>query len=767
MDALPSYHEATTRLDWLDFVAPYIQFSELSSLCLVSRRFWKALAPLLWADLLTAVSQTGLDPSDHVSWWLDFVFNRLGSVRPETRQLVHVLDTRGFAKDAYDFALDSTFQQSLKQALGLLPNVNCLLLDGHQDVAPSTLIGPNTKPLQLLSISGSPFQLPNAFFNLPALQSLVYLDASHVPGSINPLIQPSILPDLRILKIRGRELDNTTLKALTALFRLRLWSLDIAHNKISDDVVGTITTNCFPMTKLRSPQHFYAEGKLVEAEHGSYHLGTFVFVQESLWSRTFSHPERYLIDAPTYHAHPDRVQQEDEVFRSDGRNLGRRNSAEAASATLSGKQLGVDGFCFSRGLTHLDVSSNQLSCFGLVKLIQMSNGQLEDLTCDSIFMLSPSSKGAKYWPKSTTLYGVVGAAHVFRPVFSSNLRTLRIHHSLVTHIPTLKSEGLSSLSSIYLVENEILPRLELAYGQTFIPDMNPRLVSLTLTGLPRRSSGPLVDRLVKFLKLLSIQERDIQDVGAAQVRSWRGPTVLKGLRHLRLEFEPDPMQDGFSSLDDLDAANLMNSGEKGFSFFGHDDDVRSPQKSPSPVTAFVEARERSDSQDTANSSTGTGGPQKSVRDDQEYITYRGEWNGKHFSISVWIGEVPNTNQVIREYRRLVVDQRLTEGVGPVTPAQVAVGVPPDAYVFHVTWCVATIPKQLVSPPIESLSGMRDVLDELKRYRLAGRARYMELKRDTAAGSVVPLGEPHFFWTGKLQVSTEGPAAQMRPSQYWR
>lgn len=766
MDALPSYHEATTRLDWLAFVAPYIQFSELSSLCLVSRRFWKALAPLLWADLLTAVRQTGLDPSDHVSWWLDFVFNRLSSVRPGTRQLVRVLDTRDFAKDAYDFALDSTFQQSLKQALGLLPNVNCLLLDGHQDVAPSTLLGSGTKPLQLLSISGSPFQLPSTFFNLPALQSLVYLDVSHVPGSIYPLIQPAILPDLRILKIRNRELDNTTLKALTTLFRLRLWSLDIGYNKISDDVVDTIATNCFPMTKLRSSQHFYVEGKFVEGEHGSYHLGPSVFVQESLWSRTFSHPERYLVDAPTYHARPDRVQQEDEVFRSDGRTLGRQNSAEAASATLSGEQLAADRFRSSRGLTHLDVSSNQLSCFGLTKLIQMSNGQLEDLTCDSIFMLSPSSQGSRCWPKSTTLYGVVGVAHVFRPVFSSNLRTLRIHHSLVTHIPTLKSEGLSTLASIYLAENEILPRLELVYGQTFIPDMNPRLASLTLTGLPRRSSGPLVDRLVTFLKLLSVQERDVQDVGTAQAMSWRGPTVLKGLRHLRLEFEPDPMEDGFSSLDDLDAANLMNSGERGFSFFGHDDE-RSQPKSPSPVTAFVEARERSESQDTVNSSTGTGGPQKSVRDDQEYITHRGEWNGKHFSIPVWIGEVPNTNQVIREYRRLVVDQRLTEGLGPATPAQVAVGVPPDAYVFHVTWCVATMPKQLVSPPIESLSGMRDALDELKRYRLAGRARYMELKRDTPAGSVVPLGEPHFFWTGKLQVSTEGPAAQTRPSQYWR
>uniref|UniRef100_A0A8H7NDT4 Uncharacterized protein n=1 Tax=Bionectria ochroleuca TaxID=29856 RepID=A0A8H7NDT4_BIOOC len=268
MDALPSYHEATTRLDWLAFVAPYIQFSELSSLCLVSRRFWKALAPLLWADLLTAVRQTGLDPSDHVSWWLDFVFNRLSSVRPGTRQLVRVLDTRDFAKDAYDFALDSTFQQSLKQALGLLPNVNCLLLDGHQDVAPSTLLGSGTKPLQLLSISGSPFQLPSTFFNLPALQSLVYLDVSHVPGSIYPLIQPAILPDLRILKIRNRELDNTTLKALTTLFRLRLWSLDIGYNKISDDVVDTIATNCFPMTKLRSSQHFYVEGNLLKASTG-------------------------------------------------------------------------------------------------------------------------------------------------------------------------------------------------------------------------------------------------------------------------------------------------------------------------------------------------------------------------------------------------------------------------------------------------------------------------------------------------------------------
>lgn len=64
MDVLPSYQEATTRIDWIQLVAPYVQSPDFHSLCLVSRRFWRIFAPNLWVNLLQAVRCRGLDPSD-------------------------------------------------------------------------------------------------------------------------------------------------------------------------------------------------------------------------------------------------------------------------------------------------------------------------------------------------------------------------------------------------------------------------------------------------------------------------------------------------------------------------------------------------------------------------------------------------------------------------------------------------------------------------------------------------------------------------------
>lgn len=68
MAALPSYHEATARPDWLALAAPYVAWADLASLCLVCRRAWALFAPRLWADLLTAVRRCGLPPGDGESW---------------------------------------------------------------------------------------------------------------------------------------------------------------------------------------------------------------------------------------------------------------------------------------------------------------------------------------------------------------------------------------------------------------------------------------------------------------------------------------------------------------------------------------------------------------------------------------------------------------------------------------------------------------------------------------------------------------------------
>ncbi len=97
-----------------------------------------------------------------------------------------------------------------------------------------------------------------------------------------------------------------------------------------------------------------------------------------------------------------------------------------------------------------------------------------------------------------------------------------------------------TMASIWLSEKSILPLVEMAYPQPLVPDMNPRLRSLTLTKIPRYSSGPVIDKLISFLKLASIQERSIWDV---RLSSRRSPSVLAGLQHIHLEFEHDASQE--------------------------------------------------------------------------------------------------------------------------------------------------------------------------------------------------------------------------------
>ena len=684
--------------------------------------------------------------------------------------LVRVLDSRDFAKDACDFASDEserTLQQSFRRALAWLPKVDSVLLDGHADLDPGFLVGPsstdhtvnatNTCPL-LLSMANCPYQLPNTFLISGSLQGLVYLDISGVPGSIAPLIQPALLPSLRILKIRDRELDNATFAALVSFYRLRLWSLDISDNRVSDEVVDALTGCCFPVTSLRSPAHFRVEGKLILGNKGTQQHGPFFTLQESELSASFDHPERFFADPPVYLARLDQGPQEYQAFRSDGLRPIRRDSADAVTAVLSEGDMAVEDFRASRGLTHLHLSNNNTSAAGLEKLVRNSNGQIEQLSCDSLPLLPSSANNLHAWPNGASLRGILGAAHVFRPVFSSNLRILRIHHSLVTHIPTLELDGLSSLARIHIAENVIRERVDDAFPQAFVPDMNPRLTSLTLTCIPRRSSGPLVQRLIAFLKLLSVQECAIENMSLA-ASSWRAPGMLKGLRHLRLEFEPDPMLDSFSASEDLDAEELMNSGDPSFSFFGNE----------WAGEVVAEAKQRSEMRDALNSSTDQENHHTSfysVRDDEEYMTYHGEWNGKDFSLPVWIGKTPASTAVMDDYRRLVVRHNIRDGVGPAIPAQILPGMPRDSYVFHTAWRMAVVPKHLTTPPTSELAGMKDVLEEIKKYRLEGRAKYTDLQRRND-GRPTPLGEPHFFWKGKLEVSMEAPTAHGRPSQYWR
>ncbi|OHE92472.1 hypothetical protein CORC01_12263 [Colletotrichum orchidophilum] len=803
MASLPSYQDAVSILDWLELVAPYVADKDFASLCSVNRRFYAVFAPRLWNDPLVAVRRLGLDPSDDLEWYLAFVFDRMHRLRPTTLALIITLDFRDFAKDTAHFSSDSstrTIPQTLRQLPPILPNLRCILLDGHAEANPAFLTATpaseaNVTPrdpcqgLLLLSVAHCQTQLPNGFYMSDKLQSLVFLDVSGLSGSLQPLIAAAHgrrnLLALKVLKLRRREINDPLALMLFQAFKSSLWSLDISENNITDAILGQFTALCFNSPSLRSQSRFMTEGKLVfDSQHNDTH-GPFMFIQESDSSGTFSHAERHFVDAPIYSADASRDLQEDEAVRANGRTPLRRDSVDCVKAATSG---GMDhpvpdwsdvpylDVCSApAGITHLHISDTHITSSGVERLLRSSQGQLEELSCDAPSFLPVQGSALKQqhllpWPKNTTLRGVLGCAHIFRPVFSSNLRELRIHHSLVTQIPTLETDGLSTMARLWLAETVLRKRSEMAFPQTFEPDMNPRLTSLTLTKIPRRSNGPLIDKLLHFLRQVGLQERAILET-SSQSLSRHGPVLLRGLRHLRLEFEADPIEDpaGFSAADDLDAEELLNVGVgEGFSFFG---DERRPQPRPEAsrkkqATAPDEVAARPSQPATVRLSAF---PYSDI--EGEFMRYRDTWGEKQFERRIWVGAgvLGSDHPAVDAYMKLVTNPLLRTRAGPATPAHVRAGVPEGTVLFHAAWDAIVMPSELRPPRAAGLRGMRDVLEAIKAFRVETRAAYEAAKKTTVEGvaELTTTRPQDYFWSGRLEVSAQQSMAHYRAPDYWR
>ncbi|KAG5983315.1 hypothetical protein E4U55_000299 [Claviceps digitariae] len=773
MDCLPSYREATEGAHWVQLISPYCLWNDYHALCLVNRLFSSVFLPLLWKDLLRSVRLSGLDSGDDLKWWLSFVYTKLDRLSASSRALIRILDARQFGKNAYEAWSEQQergLNRAFERALTGLPNVNAILVDGHRDLDLCFLArrrhGRRLGDLRVLSIAACQYHTPRLFFTTPSLQSVVYLDMSYLPGSLLSVLQPTVLPCLRILKVRGRELHDHQCLELIHHFGRRLWSLDISENNITDGIVQPVKDWCMSSQPVCTQANSFVEGRLLSGDGGTELYGPFLSIEDGESSRSFSHPERYYVDAPRYMAQSTSGEQDHYHSRSDGSSLIRQDTAEAATALLTGDHGQVQGeeYQQSAGLTHLHLSHNALSAVGIQKLLHSSNGHIEHLSCDSLLFLPRIEHYGKFWPPHASLRGILGAAHCLRPAMSRNLRVLRLHHSVVTNIPTLHMQGASYKARCLQAETVILDRIETLFPQTFVPDMNPRLYSLTLTCLPRFSSGPLISKLTQFLTQLSAQEGAIQNV-ACTMSTRRSPKLLKGLRHLRLEFDnTDVMDDDFSASFSLDAEQ---SEDEIFSFF-HNEHAKADQAVPARQSAscadvMLPPKKLNGEGETTWCTTN--------RERTNFVTHDGHWNGRAFSVQVWIGPANHdAPEALRDYRRLVVDHGVRDGVGPVTPAQIQAGAPQLSFIYQIAWNAAVMPATLRTPRRDELAGMRDVLDALKTYRRQTRAKHEQIRQLSKAQRAdgVSPSEPHSFWTGVLEVSTdfETPVSSGRASD-WR
>ncbi|OAA57566.1 leucine rich repeat domain containing protein [Niveomyces insectorum RCEF 264] len=814
MAFLPSYEDAVTGGHWLDLAASHVAVRDYARLCRVSLRFYNEFAPRLWNDPLQTVLLLGLSPVQGLEWYVYFVAKFAKTVRRSTRLLVTSLDFRGFTSGAAaSFAGFSgpSFSRTLSLLGSVFPAVRCIFLDGHGGYDPDDFPKPSqaddfpedgSEPLPLiLSLGRCSLPLPHTFFHSPYWRQLVYLDLSDLPGSLRGLIKNETfrrgaLPNLRILKLRGRELDGASVPVVVASSLLDgLWSLDVSRNKLTD--------GCLPQLFGREPALsvdlplqgalFDVEGKLVVVKDAngapvsSSPSGAFFHIAESASSASFLHPDRYLADAPVYDPRSEQ--------RLTGSEPLRRDSADGVKRVLAGgaglavpdwHALRELGMCKKPPfLTHLYLSGNRgITPHGVEVCFRHSRGHLEHFDCGDPDI--PTSVGGRT-PFSLT--GILGRSHISRPVVASNLRQLRIHHSFVTHIPTLTDPSRSALDALAYAETVLRARAELAYPQAFVPDLNPRLQSLTLTCLPRVSAGPLIDKLIAFLRLAYEQEKAIRR--ATVSRSRRGPAMLQGLRHLCLEFAPYPLRDApGAGLDELDAEALLNSDDGRFSFFGEEAPapVRTPDTKTSKNRGLHNGSEdnqmRTDTSpatalahETQNPVFGDGKegvamplPERppvrlahyplpgAIATDGEHVreVVVGDEDRTH-PVHVWVGTgVPGPSRAVNAYMANLAYAALRTRVLPASPDQVKAGVPAGSCVYTaawdaILWIDGVVTTQRAAPPPGKGNEMLDVVDAVRQFRAATKAAYVAcMSQSVSPGAARDNDQPeHNHWTGTL------------------
>ncbi|KAL7794195.1 hypothetical protein V8C37DRAFT_71230 [Trichoderma ceciliae] len=732
-DVLPSYQQAISRGDWVQLAAPYIDFADYSALCRVNRHYWSIFAPLLWRDPCAASKRLGRSvDGDTISWWIGFIHQRLDQLTAQTRALIRVLDARDATGENHFNLFLGLTESAFERALELLPNVESLLIDDHADLDVRFLrrVPRRESPgyLRLLSLQNCPNGVSVALASARCLRELIYLDISGTSIVAPQLLEVRRLPDLRILKLRRKGIDTKLFNLMARIFKHRLWSLDLSDNRLTDSALASLLNFLVPTTPLRSNAHAQVEGALIKSSLSTASYGPFRILRESSHSTVFRHSERYLVDAPAYRTTNAYDGGTGYLSRSDGSVTVRPDTADGVLHLLSHDNgtVATNHLPGSRSITHLHLSGNQFSAAAVEKMLRMSNGQLEHFDCSSMRLYPPTlyAKTSLSLSNRVKLDGFSGMSHVFRPVWSCNLRSLRIHHSLVTNIPTLKIRDHHTIECIYLAEQQILPGLDIAYPLVFLPDMNPRLESLTLTCIPRHSFGPLIQKLASFLQLLGEQECALANMKKAEASAQGRPLrLVSGLRHLALEMEPDAM----AALE-LDAGELMADGENQFSFFSSRGEEQleplppqqrlvhvwsCPSMSPdAPKPMLVPPSAAYNPAPLAN-------PNRDYSKEQ-WVAYR-ERSRAESEMVVWAGNPESQHPVIQIYNNLVLKCGMQEGAGPVNLPQVMAGAPEECIIFHSVWFFASLPQQLQTPPLTSLRRLgviRDVAIELRQHRFS-------------------------------------------------
>ena len=246
--------------------------------------------------------------------------------------------------------------------------------------------------------------------------NLVFLDLSNTLAARDPAVLSSfsLMKVLQVLKLRHVQLRDEDVAVLAAAIGLRVRSLDIRDNRITDAGIRILLSLCFHPTR---------DIQGIQQQQGRYLPNA---AQED-WPAGMPINDSYLMDE----------------FRGedlDDRFL--RRLTQGVVSRLPSEDL------LPTGLTHLYISNNFVSVQGLTSLVKTRNLHVLDAgsvdAARSLTRLRTRSSFPRQLESSNSLPGVEKLTRVLEEHASENLTYLRIHHAVVTESPSVKDDILSA-----------------------------------------------------------------------------------------------------------------------------------------------------------------------------------------------------------------------------------------------------------------------------------------------------------------------------------
>lgn len=276
---------------------------------------------------------------------------------------------------------------------------------------PATVAGVSELPLRLLIASNCENTTSNGLSEaLTHFPCLVYLDLSRTLAARDRFVLAQLhsLPLLQVLKLRNVNLRDEDLALVAESVGLRVRSLDVRGNHLTDSSVRALLSHCFVVERHHTTQ----------GHHGRASSPLGLAVED--WPSGLPRPDSMTLDEFKDASYDERL-----VRRLTGQIVHRLPFEDLPHS----------------GITHLRISDNKLTIEGIIAL--MRTKRLYVLDCGSIKgfdqIYRPRSDSASSpGPPTSYTFRLPGFEKLTPTLESSggSLTTLRIDHTIVTQTST-------------------------------------------------------------------------------------------------------------------------------------------------------------------------------------------------------------------------------------------------------------------------------------------------------------------------------------------